>query len=64
MCGLKDEVMSSVWMVLTAICLLGLSGAPGCLLSCRSSAGQRVATLLMAIGGVLGVAPGRGTARH
>lgn len=43
-------------MVLTAICLLCLSGVPGCLLSCRSLAGQRMATLLMVVGSLLGLA--------
>lgn len=48
--------MSSVWMVLAAICVLGLSGVPACLLSRRSLAGQRLATLLMIVGSVLGLA--------
>ncbi|MFH0907788.1 MAG: proton-conducting transporter membrane subunit [bacterium] len=40
---------------MAAILVLGLSGLPGCLLSSLSAAGQRMATLLMAIGSVLGL---------
>lgn len=47
--------MLSVWLVLAAIAALGLSGLPACLLSSKSVAGQRTATLLMMIGSGLGL---------
>lgn len=48
--------MVSVWMILAAIVVLGLSGVPGCLPPSRSPAGQRAAAALMVIGSVLGLA--------
>ncbi|MHB0946397.1 MAG: proton-conducting transporter transmembrane domain-containing protein [Sedimentisphaerales bacterium] len=47
--------MLSIWMILTAIAVLGFSGLPVCLFSSRSLAGQRLATLLMFLGGVIGL---------
>jgi hydrogenase-4 component B len=47
--------MVSVWMIIAAIVVLGVSGLPGCLLSARSAAGQRVATWLMVAGSLLGL---------
>jgi hydrogenase-4 component B len=47
--------MLSVWMVLTAIAVLGFSGLPACLLSSRTAAGQRIATVFMLIGSGLGL---------
>jgi hydrogenase-4 component B len=48
--------MNILLILLLAIVLLSLSGLPGCLLSARSAAGQRVATALMALGSLLGLA--------
>ncbi len=48
--------MNVLFLLLIAIVLLGFSGVPGCLLSARSAAGQRVATALMAAGSLLGLA--------
>jgi hydrogenase-4 component B len=42
-------------MILTAIVILSVSGLPACLLSARSAAGQRVATLLMFLGSLIGL---------
>ena len=47
--------MLSVWMILTAIAVLGFSGLPVCLLSSRSVVGQRIATLLMFLGSIIGL---------
>ncbi|MEI7947581.1 MAG: proton-conducting transporter membrane subunit [bacterium] len=47
--------MNVVYLLLTAIVLLALSGLPACLLSARSAMGQRMATALMLIGSVLGL---------
>lgn len=47
--------MLSVWMILAAIAVLGLSGLPACLLSARTAAGQRLAAGLMLLGSVLGI---------
>ena len=58
--------MSILFILLFAIFLLGLSGLPGCLLSARSAAGQRVATALMILGsltGLTGVASALGAAQ-
>lgn len=48
--------MLSIWIILCAIAVLGLSGLPACLLSRRSAGGQRIATSLMLIGSVMGLA--------
>ncbi len=48
--------MLSVWMIFAAIAAVGLSGLPACLLSPRSRTGQRITTLLMLAGSVLGLA--------
>ena len=48
--------MNVLFLLLTAISLLALSGLPGCLLSARSAVGQRVATALMVAGSLLGLA--------
>ncbi len=48
--------MNVLFLVLLAIGLLSFSGLPGCLLSARSAAGQRVATALMIGGSLLGLA--------
>ncbi len=48
--------MNVLTFLLAAIALLGLSGLPACLLSPRSSTGQRIATGLMAAGSLLGLA--------
>jgi hydrogenase-4 component B len=42
-------------MILAAIAVLGFSGLPACLLSSRSAVGQRLAALLMCLGGVIGL---------
>jgi hydrogenase-4 component B len=47
--------MFSVWMILAAIAILSISGLPACLLSARSSAGQRLTTLFMLLGAIVGV---------
>lgn len=47
--------MVSVWLILAAVVVLGLSGLPGLLLSSRSSTGQRAATGLMVVGSGLGL---------
>lgn len=47
--------MHVFYFLLPAIALLALSGLPGCLLSPRSAAGQRVATALMVLGSVWGL---------
>lgn len=47
--------MLSVWMILAAIAILGFSGLPACLLSSRSAAGQRLATLFMFFGSIIGL---------
>ena len=47
--------MLSVWLILAAIAVLSFSGLPACLLSSQSTAGQRVTSLLMVIGSVLGL---------
>ena len=47
--------MSSAWIILAAIATCCFSGVPGCFLAARSVAGQRVATLLMVAGSVLGL---------
>jgi hydrogenase-4 component B len=46
--------MLSIWMILAAIAILGFSGLPVCVFSKHSAAGQRIATLLMFIGSVVG----------
>jgi len=45
----------SVALILTAIVLLSVSGLPACLMSARSLGGQRVASLLMALGSAAGL---------
>jgi len=47
--------MLSVWMILTAIAVLGFSGLPACLLSSRWAAGQRLAAVLMFVGSAIGL---------
>ena len=47
--------MNVLYLLLTAIVLLAISGFPGTLLSARSAVGQRMATALMLIGSVLGL---------
>jgi hydrogenase-4 component B len=47
--------MSSVWMVLTAIAAMGLSGLPGLLFSSRTATGQRLTTGLLLFGSGLGL---------
>jgi len=47
--------MSGVEVILVGIALLFLSGLPGCMLPARSSAGQRIASALMAAGSLLGL---------
>ncbi len=47
--------MLSLWMVLAAATVLALSGFPAFLLSSQSVTGQRVTTLLMVVGGALGL---------
>ncbi|MCC7261517.1 MAG: hydrogenase [Candidatus Latescibacteria bacterium] len=47
--------MLGIWLILAAIILLGCSGLPGCLLPARSAAGQRLAVLLMVLGGLVGL---------
>lgn len=42
-------------MILAAVVVLGLSGLPGCFLASRSAVGQRIATVLMVSGSVLGL---------
>ena len=48
--------MNVLLILLTAMATLGFSGVPACLLSARSAAGQRIATGLMMIGSLLGLA--------
>jgi hydrogenase-4 component B len=48
--------MNVLFLLLLAIVLLSFSGLPGCLLSARSAVGQRVATALMILGSLLGLA--------
>ncbi|MHB8972414.1 MAG: proton-conducting transporter transmembrane domain-containing protein [Pirellulaceae bacterium] len=48
--------MLSVWLVLGASGVLGVSGLPACLLSFRSSMGQRVTVLLVVAGSLAGLA--------
>ncbi len=48
--------MTVIFLLLVAIGLLCFSGLPGCLMSARSAAGQYVATALMALGSLLGLA--------
>lgn len=47
--------MFSVWMILTAIALLSLSGVPACVLAKRSAMGQRAASLFMVLGSAFGI---------
>ncbi len=47
--------MSATWNILAAIVLLSFSGVPACLMPRRSAAGQRIATLLMVAGSLLGL---------
>lgn len=47
--------MTSAWMVVWSIVLLGLSGLPACALSFRTSVGQRIAVLLMLAGSLMGL---------
>ena len=47
--------MLSVWMILSAIAVLSFSGLPACLLSSRSTAGQRMTTALMFMGSLMGL---------
>jgi len=47
--------MLSLWMVLAAATVLALSGFPAYLLSSQSVTGQRVTTLLMGAGSILGL---------
>ncbi len=47
--------MLNVWIILTAIAVLGFSGLPACLLSSRSMMGQRLAVFLMFLGSVIGL---------
>ncbi|MCR4317427.1 MAG: hydrogenase [Planctomycetes bacterium] len=47
--------MLSLWMVLAAVAILALSGAPAYLLASHSKAGQRISTILMLIGSVVGL---------
>jgi hydrogenase-4 component B len=51
---LQEDTMLSLWLVLSAIGLLGLSGLPACLLTHRSLFGQRMTATLMVLGSVLG----------
>ena len=48
--------MNGLLILLIAIAAMGFSGVPACLLPARSATGQRIATALMAIGSVLGLA--------
>ena len=48
--------MNVLLILLTAMALMGFSGVPACLLSTRSVAGQRIATALMTLGSLLGLA--------
>jgi len=48
--------MTVIFLVLVAIGLLCFSGLPGCLMPARSAAGQYVATALMILGSLLGLA--------
>lgn len=47
--------MFGIWLILAAISMFGLSGLPGCLFPARSAAGQRLAVLLMVLGGLTGL---------
>jgi hydrogenase-4 component B len=47
--------MLSVWLILAAIAVLSFSGLPACLLSSCTATGQRITTVLMVIGSVLGL---------
>jgi hydrogenase-4 component B len=47
--------MNVLYLLLIAIALLALSGLPSCLLSARSAVGQRMATVFMLIGSLLGL---------
>lgn len=47
--------MLGIWLIIAAVPLLGLSGLPACLLPARSAAGQRLAALLMVLGGLSGL---------
>lgn len=47
--------MPATWNILAAIVVLGLSGVPAYLLPASSVAGQRIATLLVAAGSVVGL---------
>jgi len=48
--------MNVLLILLTAMVVMGFSGVPACLLSARSAAGQRLATALMTVGSLLGLA--------
>jgi hydrogenase-4 component B len=48
-------MMLSVWMILSAIMILSVSGLPACLLSSRPVTGQRVAVILMSLGSLIGL---------
>ena len=54
--NLEKNIMLSVWMILSAIAILGFSGLPACLLSSRSLVGQWVAALFMFLGSIAGLA--------
>lgn len=47
--------MSGVEMILSGISLLPLSGLIGCMFAARSTSGQRVASMVMAVGSALGL---------
>lgn len=48
--------MNAFLLFLAALALMGFSGVPACLLSARSATGQRIATALMTLGSLLGLA--------